>query len=176
MKNIFIPAVIALGAAMTFMSCDSKKTDTTTAADDNESPAVETVNDDVAPAPEAEAPAPADWMPRDAKVMPSGLGIVIENPGSDVKAGPASMVTLNYRGRLVDGTVFDSSYDRGQPATFSPSQVIPGFGEGIQLIGVGGKATLYIPGNIAYGPQAIPQAGIGPNENLIFDIEVLDVK
>ena len=85
------------------------------------------------------------------------------------------MVQVNYIGRLTDGTVFDQSPD-GQPATFSPAGVIPGFSEGLKMLGVGGKAILYIPGNLAYGSQGVPQAGIGPDQMLVFEIEVAGVK
>ena len=71
----------------------------------------------------------------------------------------------------MDGTVFDSSED----ARLSPAGVVPGFGEGLEMLGKGGKATLYIPGKLAYGVDGAPRAGIGPNAMLIFDIEGLDV-
>ena len=116
-----------------------------------------------------------NWMPDNVKLTPSGLGLVIENEGDDTRANPTSRVTLHYRGRLLNGTEFDSSYERGVPATFMPVQVVPGFGEGIQLLGIGGKATLYIPSDLAYGSRGIPQAGIAPNSNLIFDIEIIDI-
>lgn len=115
------------------------------------------------------------WMPEDATVTSSGLGIVIENEGDSTRADYDSNVVLHYRGTLPDGRVFDSSYDRGMPAEFSPAQVVPGFGEGIRMLGKGGKATLYIPSKLAYGPRGVPQAGIGPNQNLIFEIEILDI-
>lgn len=119
-------------------------------------------------------PQRAEWMPDSVQMLPSGLGIVIENPGNDKRAEAQTPVTLNYRGTLPDGTVFDSSYDRGVPATFSANQVIPGFGEGIRMIGEGGKATLYIPSALGYGPRG---AGgiIGPDQNLIFDIEIISI-
>lgn len=117
---------------------------------------------------------PVNWMPDTATVTESGLGIVIKNAGNEKRADRTTPVTLHYRGRLTNGMVFDSSYDRGEPATFSAAQVIPGFGEGIMMIGEGGSATLYIPSELAYG-AAGAGALIGPNENLIFDIEVLQI-
>lgn len=120
-------------------------------------------------------PESADWMPAYATITPSGLGIVIENPGDDRRADDNTQMLIHYRGHLTDGTVFDSSYDRGTPAVFTPAQVVPGFGEGIKMIGAGGKATLYIPSDLGYGRRGAPQGGIGPNENLIFDIEVIDM-
>lgn len=106
----------------------------------------------------------------------SGLVMKVYDAGTGTHATDNSDVTLHYRGSLENGYVFDSSYNRGEPATFKPSQVIPGFGEGIKALGKGGKATLYIPADIAYGQRAIPQAGIPANSNLIFDIEILDIK
>lgn len=105
----------------------------------------------------------------------SGLSYEIKAAGEGAHPTAQSTVTVNYTGRLIDGKVFDSSEGRG-PASFPVSGVIPGFGEGLQLIGKGGKITLYIPGNLAYGEQGAPQAGIGPNEMLIFDVELLDFK
>lgn len=109
------------------------------------------------------------------KTSESGLSYVISAPGEAPMPADTSVVVVNYVGKLADGTVFDQSPE-GQPATFGVNQVIPGFREGLKMLGKGGKATLYIPGNLAYGEQGVPQAGIGPNAMLIFDIEVVDVK
>jgi FKBP-type peptidyl-prolyl cis-trans isomerase len=105
----------------------------------------------------------------------SGLSYEIKEPGEGAHPTATSTVTVNYTGRLIDGKVFDSSEGRG-PASFPVNGVIAGFAEGLQLLGKGGKATLYIPGNLAYGEQGAPQAGIGPNEMLIFDVELIDFK
>ncbi|MDE6311785.1 MAG: FKBP-type peptidyl-prolyl cis-trans isomerase [Muribaculaceae bacterium] len=137
----------------------------------------------------AEADSPAAQNGQDAEIFmqmsktenpnimtaASGLSYEILAPGEGPHPTAESQVTLNYTGRLIDGTVFDSTEGRG-PATFPVSGVIPGFGEGVQLVGKGGKATLYIPGNLAYGDQGQPAAGIGPNEMLIFDIELISFK
>lgn len=111
----------------------------------------------------------------DIMTTESGLSYEIKAPGEGAHPTAESTVTVNYTGKLIDGKVFDSSEGRG-PAQFPVAGVIPGFGEGLQLIGKGGKITLYIPGNLAYGDQGAPQAGIGPNEMLIFDVELLDLK
>ena len=111
----------------------------------------------------------------EVKTSASGLSYKIENKGEEPLGGDNSQVVVNYVGKLTDGTVFDQSPE-GQPATFSPAGVIPGFAEGLKMLGKGGKATLYIPGDLAYGAQGVPQAGIGPNAMLIFEVEVVDVK
>lgn len=108
----------------------------------------------------------------DAVQTESGLVYVIEEKGDTTTIAPNSMVTLYYTGSLVDGTVFDST-DEGSPRTFAPAGTIPGFSEGLQLLGKGGKATLYIPGELAYGINA--PAAIGPNQTLVFKVEIVDV-
>ncbi len=104
----------------------------------------------------------------------SGLSYKINEPGTGDKPAATANVTVNYTGRHLNGEVFDSSEDHG-PITFSLQGVVPGFAEGLQLLGKGGKATLYIPGELAYGENGAPQAGIGPNEMLIFDVELVEI-
>ncbi|MEM1028339.1 MAG: FKBP-type peptidyl-prolyl cis-trans isomerase [Planctomycetota bacterium] len=104
------------------------------------------------------------------QVTESGLQYVITEKGDGPLPGPSDSVTVHYKGQLLDGEVFDSSYDRGSPATFPINGVIPGFGEGLQLMPVGSKGTLFIPGEIAYGMQGGPG---GPNAALIFDVEII---
>jgi len=105
----------------------------------------------------------------------SGLQYEVVEEGDGDSPGPASQVTVHYRGTLADGTEFDSSYERGEPATFSVSGVIPGFSEGLQLMTVGSTYRFYIPGDLAYGPQGQPPS-IGPNALLIFEVELLAVE
>ena len=107
------------------------------------------------------------------QVTDSGLQYMITEQGEGQKPGPNDMVTVHYKGQLINGEVFDSSYERGEPATFGIDQVIPGFGEGLQLMPVGSKGKLFIPGDIAYGMQGGPG---GPNATLIFDVEILDTQ
>ncbi len=107
----------------------------------------------------------------------SGLQYLVVSSGDASGDLPAadSTVVVNYRGTLIDGTEFDSSYNRGEPATFSLSGIIPGWSEVLQLMRAGDKWSVVIPPELAYGPRgAGPQ--IGPNETLIFDIELLEVK
>lgn len=85
-----------------------------------------------------------------------------------------SVVVINYHGSLVDGTVFDSSVERGVPARFPVNRVIPGWGEGLALMSVGAKWKLYIPPHLAYGERGAPPK-IGPNEPLIYEVELLEI-
>jgi len=80
----------------------------------------------------------------------------------------------HYRGSLISGTDFDSSYSRGEPVSFPLNGVIPGWTEGLQLMKVGGKARLVLPSALAYGPGGMGEA-IGPNETLVFEVELLDI-
>jgi FKBP-type peptidyl-prolyl cis-trans isomerase FkpA len=106
---------------------------------------------------------------------PSGLQYMVLRPGSGVRPTPSSTVRVNYEGKLLDGHVFDSSYQRGQPAEFPLTGVIAGWTEGIPLMAVGSKYRFWIPSDLAYGPQGQPQGGIPPNATLTFDVELLDV-
>ena len=105
----------------------------------------------------------------------SGLQYTLTKEGTGKQPTADSQVSVHYKGQLLDGKVFDSSYDRGQPVEFPLNQVIPGWTEGLQLIKEGGKATLYIPAKLAYGEQGVPGT-IPPNSTLIFDVELLQVK
>lgn len=110
----------------------------------------------------------------EVKTTPSGLQyeVLVEGAGAQPTAG--DQVVVHYTGKLIDGTVFDSSVDRGEPATFGVTQVIPGWVEALQLMKAGSKWRLFIPSQLAYGPQG---AGglIGPNQTLIFDVELIEV-
>jgi FKBP-type peptidyl-prolyl cis-trans isomerase FklB len=108
------------------------------------------------------------------KTTASGLQYKVIKDGSGAQAKPSDTVTVNYRGTLIDGTEFDSSYKRGQPATFPVGGVIKGWTEALQLMKVGSKYQLFIPASLAYGEQGRP--GIPPNSLLIFEVELMDVK
>ena len=103
----------------------------------------------------------------------SGLQYEVLEQGSGEKPKATDSVTVHYTGKLIDGTVFDSSEERGEPATFGVTQVIPGWVEALQLMSVGSKWRLYIPFELAYGAQGVP--GIGPNQTLIFDVTILGI-
>jgi FKBP-type peptidyl-prolyl cis-trans isomerase FklB len=105
----------------------------------------------------------------------SGLQYEVIEKGSGKTPTPESTVTVHYRGTLIDGTEFDSSYRRGEPATFPVNGVIAGWTEALQLMSEGAKYKLYIPADLAYGERGAGQA-IGPNETLIFDVELISVK
>jgi len=109
------------------------------------------------------------------KTLPSGLQIKMVSEGKGRQPKATDTVVVHYRGRLISGTEFDSSYKRGEPATFRLNQVIKGWTEGLQLLKEGGKAELYIPSDLAYGPRG-SGASIGPDETLIFEVELVAVK
>jgi FKBP-type peptidyl-prolyl cis-trans isomerase FklB len=109
------------------------------------------------------------------KTTASGLQYKVEKEGNGAQPKPSDTVTVNYRGTLIDGTEFDSSYKRGQPATFPVGGVIKGWTEALQLMKVGSKYQLFIPAGLGYGARGAGR-DIAPNSTLIFDVELLDVK
>ncbi|MBD5358893.1 MAG: FKBP-type peptidyl-prolyl cis-trans isomerase [Bacteroides sp.] len=108
------------------------------------------------------------------KVTASGLQYIVDKEGEGAQPTAEDEVTVHYTGKLLDGTVFDSSVSRGEPATFPLNRVIPGWTEGVQLMREGGKYTFFIPSDLAYGPQGVPNA-IPPHSTLIFDVELIKV-
>jgi FKBP-type peptidyl-prolyl cis-trans isomerase FkpA len=105
----------------------------------------------------------------------SGLQYMVLREGSGPRPNPTSTVRVNYEGKLLDGTVFDSSYQRGQPAEFGLNQVIAGWTEGVALMPVGGKYRFWIPSELAYGSNGAPGGTIGPDATLTFDVELLGI-
>ena len=104
----------------------------------------------------------------------SGLQYEVMREGEGAQPGPTDQVTIHYRGTLLDGSEFDSSYERDQPATFSVTGVIPGFAEGLQLMELGSQYRFVIPGELAYGPAGSPPS-IGPDATLVFEVELLEI-
>ena len=109
------------------------------------------------------------------KTLPSGLQIkhIKEGVGRNPKS--SDTVVVHYRGRTIEGKEFDSSYKRGEPATFPLKNVIRGWTEGLQLLKEGGKAELYIPSELAYGSRGAG-SNIGPDETLVFEVELISIK
>lgn len=104
----------------------------------------------------------------------SGLQYEVITEGSGPKPSAEDRVRVHYHGTLIDGTVFDSSVERGEPAVFGVGQVIPGWTEALQLMSVGSKWKIYLPANLAYGERGAG-ADIGPNSTLIFEVELLEI-
>jgi len=109
------------------------------------------------------------------KTTASGLQYEIVQAGAGATPKATDKVTVHYKGTLIDGTEFDSSYARGEPVTFPLGNVIPGWTEGLQLVKAGGKARLYVPSSLAYGERGAG-AKIGPNETLIFEVELVAIE
>ena len=108
------------------------------------------------------------------KETASGLQYVVEKEGEGVQPTATDEVTVHYTGKLLNGQVFDSSVSRGEPATFPLNRVIPGWTEGVQLMKEGAKYTFFIPSDLAYGAQGVPNA-IPPHSTLIFEVELIKV-
>lgn len=108
------------------------------------------------------------------KITESGLAYKVVKQGKGAKVGDSQTAQVKYVGKHINGTVFDDG--GGQTAEFSPSQVVPGFGEGLKLMNPGSKYVLYIPGKLGYGENGTPGGPIGPNETLVFEVELVGVK
>lgn len=168
-------AVVAFGTAVIAASCSEKnkkaaESDTTTV----EETVSEVVTDSVATRfrnPDFQSEYATDST---YTTTPTGLKYMIEKEGTGAKPGPTDEVTVHYTGRLLDGTVFDSSVQRGEPATFPLNQVIAGWTEGLQYMKEGSKYVFYIPSDLAYGKNGAPGA-IPPYSDLIFEVELIKV-
>lgn len=112
---------------------------------------------------------------KDVITLPSGLQYRIITPGKGDSPKPTDTVTVHYRGKLLDGTEFDSSYSRGEPAHFVLQNVIPGWTEALQHMKPGAKWELFIPPQLAYKEQGISEL-VGPNATLVFEVELLEIK
>lgn len=109
------------------------------------------------------------------QVTDSGLQYKVIREGSGASPDTTDQVRADYKGMLLDGTVFDSSYERGEPATFPMNRVISGWTEGLQLMQEGAKYKFWIPSELAYGQNPPPRSNIGPGETLVFEVELLEV-
>lgn len=107
------------------------------------------------------------------KTTESGLAYKVVKQGTGATPTESDLVKVHYTGKLIDGTVFDRSVDRGEPADFAITQVVPGFGEGLKMMNKGSKYILYIPSNLAYGDNAT--GSIPAGSTLVFEVEVLDI-
>lgn len=151
--------LLALAAALLVVGCRDNTTTTETAE-----------------APKAPAATPAPAPGNEMKTTPSGLKYQVLNQGTGTVSPKATdTVTVHYHGTLLNGTVFDSSVQRGQPASFPLNRVIPGWTEGLQLMKVGDKFKFEIPPNLAYGPNS-PTPAIPPNSTLVFEVELLGIQ
>ncbi len=110
------------------------------------------------------------------KELPGGIQYKELKAGTGPSPKPTDTVRVHYTGTLIDGTKFDSSVERGEPATFPVNRVIQGWQNAIPQMKVGGKWMLYIPSDLAYGEQGSPSGGIGPNEVLVFEVELLGIE
>jgi len=108
--------------------------------------------------------------------LPSGLQYKVIKDGTGERPKATDTVTVNYRGAQINGTEFDSSYKRGEPAVFRVNGVIPGWTEALQLMKAGSKWQLFVPSNLAYGERGAGRGEIGPNSTLIFEVELLSIQ
>ena len=171
MKKILFIALTALMMGG-FASCDSKSGSTTETSADTTVSYGQQIKDNKTLG--------REFLEENAKndsvtVTQSGLQYMVLKEGTGAKPGPTDEVTVHYTGRLLDGTVFDSSVDRGEPATFPLDKVIPGWTEGLQLMSEGSKYRLFIPSDLAYGSKGAGEQ-ILPNSMLIFDVELIKIE
>ena len=124
---------------------------------------------------EGEAFLAANKVKEGVKTLPSGLQYKVIKQGTGKKPAAADTVTTHYKGTLIDGTEFDSSYKRGNPASFQVSGVIPGWTEALQLMEEGAKWQLFVPSNLAYAERGAGQI-IGPHATLIFEVELISIQ
>ncbi|MDE7496499.1 MAG: FKBP-type peptidyl-prolyl cis-trans isomerase [Muribaculaceae bacterium] len=176
-KNILLAALFLGVGAVAVSSCssDKKAEESDSVAEVVEVPAEEaslSIDEVLLNTRKQLAPEASDtvWT-----TTPSGLKYLVVKEGTGSTPGATDEVTVHYTGRLTNGEVFDSSVERGEPATFPLNRVIKGWTEGLQLMKEGGKTVFYIPSDLAYGETGTPGGPIGPNEPLIFEVELIKV-
>ena len=179
-----VATAAAVATAFVAVSCGSSKTSET----DTSTTVIEQIDEEVidttAPGDTAqygaayfnnEANRKSAGNPDGYVTTESGLRYKTVKEGTGASPKATDMVSVHYAGKLLDGTVFDSSFDRGEPTEFPLNRVIPGWTEGLQLMKEGGTTIFYIPSNLAYGEQGTPGGPIPPNAPLIFEVQLLKV-
>lgn len=161
-------AFLFVAVAVSLMACQNKENaETTDAASE-----VAVVVEDPVPV------AKPDTVAVDTvgyTVLPSGLKYKVVKDAKGAKPAATDEVTVHYTGKLLDGTKFDSSVDRGEPTSFPLNRVIKGWTEGLQLMSEGAKYQFIIPSDLAYGEQGTPGGPIGPNATLYFEVELIKI-
>jgi FKBP-type peptidyl-prolyl cis-trans isomerase len=178
----FLFPILCLATSFGLTSCDSKSEGASTSTSSDSASGNSATGGSNAEGSGAGAGKPTKVGPRDeaakpeAKTTASGLKYTVLKHGTGkVNPKATDKVTVHYHGTLLNGTVFDSSVDRGEPITFGLNQVIPGWTEGVQLMVVGDKFKFEIPANLAYGAQS-PSPLIPPNSTLVFEVELLGIE
>jgi len=180
MKSLF--PILCIATAFGLTSCNSKPESASTASTPDSASGTSATGGSDAEGSGSEAGKPTKTGLRDeaakteTKTTASGLKYTVLKKGAGkVNPKATDTVTVHYHGTLLNGTVFDSSVDRGQPASFPLNRVIPGWTEGVQLMVVGDKFKFEIPANLAYGANS-PSPVIPPNSTLVFEVELLEIK
>jgi peptidylprolyl isomerase len=172
-QNVWISAAVISGAALLLLALSSIGSWSNSAPAAAPAPPLPGAQVPAAPAAPAIPALPA--APGQEVSSPTGLKFIDRVAGTGAQPSPNSTVVVHYDGFLDDGTKFDSSRDRGQPAEFPLNQVVPGFSEGIVSMKVGGQRTLIIPAELGYGAQGRPPV-IPPNARLRFEVELIGIK
>ena len=167
--------LLTAGIISVGLLCSSVYADTQTTTTTGTTPQMQTTSVDMQNKQTGDAFLEANKAKPGVVTLPDGLQYKVIKAGTGAQPTDNDVVTVQYEGKLINGTVFDSSYKRGEPTTFPVNGVISGWVEALKLMKEGSTWELYIPPSLAYGPQGVPPT-IGPNETLIFKVELLKVK